>query len=1674
MSQEAQIRINRQDVCGKAYLAIRFVMTLALSLSLVAFVTPLCAQAPPVVSSTSQTFTTASPVSNFRPGLMRIDFSIATSTPSRWQGEIRLSRGSFGDLTPLSVNGAGATSFLLNERSPDRVYVNTRASATFHGFEATLFAPKNARLEISLHDLGANQTINKTVFVERLVDSSMRIPFNEPGAGIEVMRAPADELPARIQKTNVNSHRCQSIFLPNEAFQLLVAPRSLANKPDGTLVLHAQAALSGASAPYWTQDREITPEALQQFENIVYDQRSTPNCTPFNITAPEKAGVFELTLELTCKKGDRTDSKSTFAIPSLIRNHNTTDVLLARRTIQCVVVPQGRQEQMARDADPLDVDLREELLETIDPTNPSWRKNFSKRSILPLRLTPTLSPSANSKGSQPLAGSLSTFASDLIPNEEGVEDARLGRVNTSQYSVIAPNFQEEQAAKLQAQNASRLRALGQAPNESNVANGFNVSNGFNMGMGLFGIGSRSDQVKSGSIESKLEEYNAFIRRWERDEFQTFQSSTSLLTGAQVTAFWDKPLNNGRSHVLSNSELTGFAPTQRSFVCLEPNKSSASMTSVVASTLQSSSQSSTISWEAYPIPIQDVGMPHLLEIEFPASVPQKLGISVLEPNANGVLVPSFQDMGFVVDDDPLSDRNASEVVRRVALFWPHTKTPIVLMANCSSKESAIYGRIRIYRANSKLADTAVNSRGRMFVWSVLSPRLCDQFNVERRVSRFGLNGAEDWRSFDEAIHRLIYYVCAYNYDYVSLMAASDGSGLYPSECLNPTPKFDHGVFLANGGDLEHKDVLGYALAVFQFHQKTLIPGINLNSTLPSLESQLLALRDENVSDQTRASLEGIEWIGIDGERLINSRMTRDGFGPYYNVLHPVVEAEILRIIRELASRCAPYDSFGGVLVNIDSNSSLALPDDPFFGLDDETITRFVRESNLQNALSERGARPVQDLLLAKGANRYRLRAEFIREECLNEWLNWRSEAMQRFYDKIRATVADIRPDVKTFLNVAQALDGPNSRASLAPVLNGQSKLRSLLRTVGLDPIAYSIPNVKTSGIAQAGFNSPTPTSNLVDHVVVMRPEIIATTSPLARTALNYEFTTPEAISLFAYNQAFPSVIFTHLAEDRRLADFDLLSPIRPSYVKLQTLAQPAGDANRKRFARQLAVADTLCFFDGGVLAPTGQEDSLADWLYVYKNLPAIPFKTWTPKSDSQYRSVGYRTNANDKSKGVTAPEQEANDAPKTEEKSIQPLVARYCRTDKETWFYILNAAPFHMTVRSTFMRSPGAKYEIFAPRRRETPNVTNDSVVWEYSAPPFDLVAIRIEDPQASIGLLETSRPVEICGADGRLPRAVQDFVSRVTLARQGVDHPLRNGDFEEILQPSVVGNPEVAPNTGGDKSNLLGLEMPRVTLFKRPHEETSVVAVPTPQDNLTELDPIPGWRVFGTNEIVASLDAQIKCEGAYSLRVSSDGATGGVICQPFEAPGGGRLCAQICFGAKRETNDLPLNVCLTGRLNGRPFNRRVNVGNALLQRMRSNNAQPPQDDVMWSREVVLFDKLPLEGLEDLSLRFELCGEGVVWLDQIKLYKLAFADSEQSELMRMINTVEYRASHERVNDVAFTLDSYWARLLREEIPDDSPQLAERIERTSAVTEPTPSNDENASKETSRPWSFLKFW
>ncbi|MGN1065498.1 MAG: hypothetical protein ACI4QC_08810, partial [Thermoguttaceae bacterium] len=509
--------------------------------------------------------------------------------------------------------------------------------------ETTIFAPRDARLDVKLRNRQSGKTFAQTIFVDRLLDSAARIQLDNQGNGLEVVRTTADDLPIRITRISgadsqysLNS-RETTVFQPTDKIILETLPRLSSVKLPDEMVLTATARTADSQEPFWSESRNVTLVELQHAAIIAGDKSAPLDVFEFMFPVPVKDGVFEIVLELTSKTSD--PLKTTFVLPSTTKKR-TSPTTYARRIVQGVVVTRNtdKAERVSGDSASLD-SLRADLLETIDPTNPSWFKNYSKRSIIPFR-------KPNSKNGKKL------FTSAEETNLEYDETIVSSPLKT--FASVTPSSPSKDDQEAQEERIF----LAQESNE-HASSVSSVPLGKNL-LGL--VPSVSGKGKANELAAAANERIDFLKRWESDHFQTFVRTLDNSDWGIKSDLWEKALSSGSSRPFNENELAQYATTQSRFMRLAPNRQNSDLSNV---------NDGKVSWEAYPIPIETVGIPYILEIEYPANFPQKLGISILEQNALGALFPTAIDVGLTVSKDELADRANNEIARFTTLFWPQT-------------------------------------------------------------------------------------------------------------------------------------------------------------------------------------------------------------------------------------------------------------------------------------------------------------------------------------------------------------------------------------------------------------------------------------------------------------------------------------------------------------------------------------------------------------------------------------------------------------------------------------------------------------------------------------------------------------------------------------------------------------------------------------------------------------------------------------------------------------------------------------------------------------------------------------------------------------------------------------------------------------------------------------------
>jgi uncharacterized lipoprotein YddW (UPF0748 family) len=582
-----------------------------------------------------------------------------------------------------------------------------------------------------------------------------------------------------------------------------------------------------------------------------------------------------------------------------------------------------------------------------------------------------------------------------------------------------------------------------------------------------------------------------------------------------------------------------------------------------SQLKPSAVSPDVSWEAYTLNVGPVGRPCLLEVDYPSDVPQTLGLSIVETNAAGVLVPIGLDSGIDVSDETAAAAPPHWERHRL-VFWPRTSSPLLLITNRRERSPAVYGKIRVLGGWERLPESGMAKAAaaqRLIAAYMDRPLLAENFSGEEALDAWIGRTLQDWKTFHQAGTRLVNYLRYAGYNGLVLTVAADGSAIYPSAVLEPTPRYDTGVFFSSGQDPQQKDVLEMLLRLMDRENLQLIPSLEFATPLPALE----ALRRRG-----GAEAQGLEWIGADGATWCRTYCPRRGLAPYYNTLDPRVQEAMLSAVRELVQRYASHASFGGLALRLSAYGYAQLPG-PEWGMDDATIARFERDTGVQTPGS--------------GGQRFAARAAFLNsDEQRGRWLQWRAAECHKFYHRVQQVLAAARPEMPLYLAGAEMLAGPEIETELRPALPRRSSLASAFLHVGIDLRLFRDDA----------------------QIVLLRPQRVLPTAQLSAQALDLELAQMSEAASFFRSLPHAGSLFFHPPQEARLPSFDQKVAIKSSCALLLAQAVPSGIQNRQRFAESLFNHDSQILIDGGWMLPLGQEEATQRFSAAFRQLPPVHF------------------------------------------------------------------------------------------------------------------------------------------------------------------------------------------------------------------------------------------------------------------------------------------------------------------------------------------------------------------------------------------------------------------------------------------------------------------------------------
>jgi hypothetical protein len=191
---------------------------------------------------------------------------------------------------------------------------------------------------------------------------------------------------------------------------------------------------------------------------------------------------------------------------------------------------------------------------------------------------------------------------------------------------------------------------------------------------------------------------------------------------------------------------------------------------------------------------------------------------------------------------------------------------------------------------------------------------------------------------------------------------------------------------------------------------------------------------------------------------------------------------------------------------------------------------------------------------------------------------------------------------------------------------------------------------------------------------------------------------------------------------------------------------------------------------------------------------------------------------------------------------------------------------------------------------------------------------------------------------------------------------------------------------------------------------------------------IPGWLAVPPLGVSVQLDAQEKHLGKQSLRLFSNGPEAHLMSDPFQMPPTGRIAVAVWLRVADAARQPPLRLAIDAKLGGEEHYRFAPLGKGL-----ANGPAVVPLAAGWGQYIFQANDLPLEGLSQVRVRFDLMGAGEVWIDDVQVFDLSFTRDERVELSKMIALANVKLQNGQTGDCLRLLEGYWPRFLESNMP-----------------------------------------
>jgi hypothetical protein len=228
---------------------------------------------------------------------------------------------------------------------------------------------------------------------------------------------------------------------------------------------------------------------------------------------------------------------------------------------------------------------------------------------------------------------------------------------------------------------------------------------------------------------------------------------------------------------------------------------------------------------------------------------------------------------------------------------------------------------------------------------------------------------------------------------------------------------------------------------------------------------------------------------------------------------------------------------------------------------------------------------------------------------------------------------------------------------------------------------------------------------------------------------------------------------------------------------------------------------------------------------------------------------------------------------------------------------------------------------------------------------------------------------------------------------------------------------------------------------------------------------IAGWEVVELRRgaIAAVPGAGGAAEAGRGLEFSSFNGLSTLRSNPFPAPKTGRISVAAWLRIAAGSPQPPLRVAIEGVQDDREYYRFAAVGGL-------TGGQPLTGE--WSQFVLQVDDLPAEPVDSMRVRFDLLGPGSVQIDDVRVFDLAFDESQRVQLTKAVSLLEHQCQAGEWAACLAGLDGYWPAFLESFVSDAAVTAME--ESRQATTAPGPAPEGPAERQAGGMFDRMRSW